>query len=400
MNDSAMLIKNTKAAMKLSSKIFLFFVMSASLSGQTATRDALERIIVPSASFNGLELSKVAYVLSSFSNIYGNSGKEIEIRAKSSDEDSSYDVLITYNKKNVSLRRVIEEIAEQTNSEVKYLPDLRVVIAAPPKPLTLEQKAQQVRDLNPDWNTHLSDYELLLAYLKHHPKELKTFEAPASMKSAIEPEVLKAELREKELERKFEEQKLAKLRQEEQRLAKLRQEANEARWFQDEAKRSKLKEDARTSLSQQSVSPVKSVASKNSDEDITPIIIVIGIIVGGIFLIPHLLSSDESATKKEVNNHKPAPKRSTGNAATKKATARKTPTKKTTSKKVTAKKKVASKSTTKTAPGSHINDESHNPGNSGGIEAQISHLQQLFDRGQISEAEMDKKIRKILTGSS
>jgi hypothetical protein len=378
LGDSLNAIKSMKP---FSIIILLLALISASFPAQAVSDPTLDQVVLPEVAFNGLELSKVAYVLSSFSRIYSDDRREIQIRVQASSEGELYDIPVTYSAKNISLRRVIEDIAAQTNSEVKYLSDSSVVFTDPPNRLTLEQKAKQVRELNPNWNTHLSDPELLMAYLRYHPHEIKTFNAPATMKSRLE-----AALKE------------AKLQEEVARKAKVQEEARKAKQQQEEARRaiSNNTQSGPTS-NNQSAPRVKTNPSSISDDDD-----IIGLMI--VFVIG-ATTWGAIALGKRNNTAVTKPKR------TQKSTAQKTPTRKTPTaqkrpppklptKKATTKKRVASKSTTKTASGSHINDESHNPGNSGGIEAQISHLQQLFDRGQISEAEMDKKIRKILTGSS
>jgi hypothetical protein len=360
--------------------ILLLALVSASSPAQTVSRATLDRIILPEVAFNGLELSKVAYVLSSFSRIYSDDRREIKIRAQGSSGDELYDIPVTYRAKNISLRQVIENIAAQTNSEVKYLSDSSVVFTARPKILTLEQKAKQVRELNPNWNTHLSDHELLMAYLRHYPQQIKTFYAPATMKSRLE-----ADLKE------------AKLQEEVAQKAKMQEEI-----------RAKQQEEARQAISNntqyepasnnQSTGEVKTNSSSISDDD-TIALMIIGFVIVATTLgavVIGKLNNSTAGTKPKLAQ---------------KSTAQKTPTKKTPTgqqrpavksptKKATTKKKLASKSTTGTASGSRMNDNSLNPGDSEGIEAQLVCLQQLFDRGQMSEEEMDRKIRKILTGSS
>lgn len=372
--------QNTIKSMKpVSIIILLLALVSASSPAQTVSRTTLDRIILPEVAFNGLELSKVAYVLSSFSRIYSDDRREIKIRAQGSSGDELYDIPVTYRAKNISLRQVIENIASQTNSEVKYLSDSSVVFTARPKILTLEQKAKQVRELNPNWNTHLSDHELLMAYLRHYPQQIKTFYAPATMKSRLE-----ADLKE------------AKLQEEVAQKAKMQEEI-----------RAKQQEEARQAISNntqyepasnnQSTGEVKTNSSSISDDNTIALIIIGFVVVATTFGVVVL--------GKLNNNTGTKPK------LAQKSTAQKTPTKKTPTgqqrpavksptKRATTKKKLASKPITESASGSRMNDDSLNPGDSEGIEAQLVCLQQLFDRGQISEEEMDQKIRKILTGSS
>jgi hypothetical protein len=326
----------------------------------------------------------VAYVLSSFSRIYSDDRREIKIRAQGSSGDELYDIPVTYRAKNISLRLVIENIAAQTNSEVKYLSDSSVVFTARPKLLTLEQKAKQVRELNPNWNTHLSDLELLMAYLRSHPQEIKTFYAPATMKSILEAELKEAKLQE-EVARKAKQQ-------EEARRAKLRE-----------------KEEARRAISNntqygptsnnQSTPEVKTNPSSKSDDDDIIALIIIGFIIvvttwGAIALGKR--NNNAAVTKPKLAQKSTAQKTSTK----KTPTGQQRPAVKSPTKRATTKKKLASESATGTASGSRMNDDSLNPGDSEGIEAQLVCLQQLFDRGQISEKEMDQKIRKLLTGSS
>jgi len=218
-----------------------------------------------------------------------------------------------------------------------------------------------------------------MAYLRHYPQQIKTFYAPATMKSRLE-----ADLKE------------AKLQEEVAQKAKMQEEI-----------RAKQQEEARQAISNntqyepasnnQSTGEVKTNSSSISDDNTIALIIIGFVVVATTFGVVVL--------GKLNNNTGTKPK------LAQKSTAQKTPTKKTPTgqqrpavksptKRATTKKKLASKPITESASGSRMNDDSLNPGDSEGIEAQLVCLQQLFDRGQISEEEMDQKIRKILTGSS
>lgn len=383
MGDSLNTIKLMKP---VSIIILLLALISASLPAQTVSRSTLDQIILPEVAFNELELSNVAYVLSSFSRIYSDERREIKIRVQPSSGGELYDITVTYSAKNISLRRVIEDIAAQTNSEVKYLPDSSVVFTDPPKRLTLEQKAKQVRELNPNWNTHLSDPELLMAYLRYHPHEITTFNAPASMKSRLEVQV------QEDITRK------AKVQEDIARKAKVQEEARRAKQQQEEARRAIFynTQYGRTSNNQSAPRVKTNPSSVSDDDDIIGLMIaiVIGAIIWGVAALGQRNNTEVTPPKlPQKSTAQKAPSKKTPTAQ--KGSAAKSPTKK-----ATTKKKVPSKSTTETASGSHINDDSLNPENGGGIEAQIACLQQLFDRGRISEEEMDQKIRKLLTGSS
>lgn len=365
------------------------------LQAQPSIQSKLDRVILPEVSFNGLELSKVAYVLSSFSKIYGTDGKEIKIRAESSGDKSLYDAPVAYNAQNVSLKRVLEDIAAQTGSEIKYLSSSSVVFSAPPKRLTLKQKAEEIRKQNPMWNTHLDDYSLILAYLTHYPEEIKTFAAPASMRSALEAELRKA---------KLEEEQARKTKLEEASNAQREEEARRSRLLAQANQREQAKSDSvNAEPSNHYAEKVKTQSSSNSDSDGVIAIIIIGGVIVVIIWGLGAMTTQKSAPAGSVNaTRKPqksketvAVKSTEKEAVAKKTTAKKIAAKKTATKKVPIKKAI--NSATKTDPASHSNNtDPFGSKDLDDIEFRIALLQKSFERGEISEEEMDRKIRALL----
>jgi len=88
--------------MKLVSIIILLLALvSANSPAQTPNNATLDRVILPEVTFNGLELSKVAYVLSLFSRIYGDGKREVTIRVQASGEGNLFNIPVTYKAKNI-----------------------------------------------------------------------------------------------------------------------------------------------------------------------------------------------------------------------------------------------------------------------------------------------------------
>lgn len=190
---------------RASKPILAFLVVTlsfaiASLANAQTTRSQLDSIVIPQVNFSGVELTRVLETLEELSDAYSNTGRGIRFEVVSS--GGTYNPKVNISLRNLSLRRIIHFITQQVNCTFSETGNGNVRIFTPHVKPSLADKASQVRKSNPDWNSHMNDYDLVREYLRFHPEQRTTFDIPAGMAASVQAEID----REKRLER----EKLAK----------------------------------------------------------------------------------------------------------------------------------------------------------------------------------------------